>query len=227
MVTQLIESFSGSLGELLTEMLRAHWPTLLVIGLISILGRILRRPSVKGKVGEMKVDLLTLRKLDKRLYTAFHDLYLPRPDGKGTTQIDHVVTSPFGIFVIETKNMTGWIFGDEESRWWTQSIYGKKSRFQNPLHQNSLHLRALAKALEVPHEQFHNLVFFVGDTTLKTELPPCVAEGGFLSLIRSYQTSLLSVDRLKKINEMLEAGQSGMDRKRAQKEHVANLAARR
>jgi restriction system protein len=61
------------------------------------------------------VGLAVLRRLDSRLYRVFHDLYLPRPDGKGTTQIDHVVVSRYGIFVIETKNMTGWIFGDANS----------------------------------------------------------------------------------------------------------------
>jgi len=70
---------------------------------------------------------MTLNKLDRKQYAVFHDLYLPRPDGKGTAQIDHVVVSPFGIFVIETKNMAGWIFGDERSRQWTQSIYGNQT----------------------------------------------------------------------------------------------------
>jgi hypothetical protein len=45
--------------------------------------------------------------------------------------------------VIETKNYKGWILGDEKQRQWMQQIYGKKNRFQNPLHQNQLHVRAL------------------------------------------------------------------------------------
>jgi hypothetical protein len=70
------------------------------------------------------------------------------PSQGSTTQIDHVLVSVYGIFVIETKNMKGWIFGDERSAQWTQSIFGKKSRFQNPLRQNYRHVKALAEFSE-------------------------------------------------------------------------------
>ncbi len=53
------------------------------------------------------------------------------------TQLDHVVVSRFGVFVIETKNYRGWIFGSEKQPQWTQQIYRQKNRFQNPLHQNA------------------------------------------------------------------------------------------
>lgn len=49
-------------------------------------------PKIKGWLGERAV-VRGLRQLDPEHYQAFHDLYLPRPDGKGATQIDHVVVS--------------------------------------------------------------------------------------------------------------------------------------
>lgn len=69
-------------------------------------------------------------------YVRFHDVMLPTPDG--TTQIDHVFVSRFGVFVVETKNMAGWIFGSERGRRWTQVLPGgRKTSFQNPLRQNA------------------------------------------------------------------------------------------
>ena len=76
--------------------------------------------------------------LSKATYRRFHDVVIRAPDG--TTQIDHVIVSPYGIFVIETKNMQGWIFGNAYHDNWTQTIYRHKSQFQNPLRQNYRHL---------------------------------------------------------------------------------------
>src|SRR5574338_503996 len=62
---------------------------------------------------------------------AYHLLnHLTLPVGDGTTQIDHVLVSRFGVFVIETKHYSGWIFGSPEDRYWTQSQLRGKHRFQ-------------------------------------------------------------------------------------------------
>ena len=59
---------------------------------------------MKGKWGERRVQTTIGRRLNYRTYPSLHDLTLPTPDG--TTQVDHVVVSRFGIFVIETKNLS-------------------------------------------------------------------------------------------------------------------------
>lgn len=94
-------------------------------------------------------------------------------------------------FVIETKNYAGWIFGGEHSRYWTQVIYSKKSRFQNPLYQNAMHVRALAIATGLPRDCFHNLVYFAGDATLKTAPPPKVLTEGLASYIRGHRIAVI------------------------------------
>lgn len=63
-------------------------------------------------------------------YTVLNDVILPTQ--AGTTQINHIVVSPYGVFDIETKNYKGWIFGGVKSTQWTQNIYGRKSNFMNP-----------------------------------------------------------------------------------------------
>jgi restriction system protein len=104
----------------------------------------------KGWLGEKGAQVGMWLWLDARVYRRVHDLIIP--SGEGTAQIDHVIVSVHGIFVVETKNMKGWIFGDERSSQWTQSVFGRKSRFQNPLHQNYRHVKALAEFLNVPEQ---------------------------------------------------------------------------
>ena len=94
------------------------------------------------------------------------------PIGDGTTQIDHILISRFGVFVIETKHYTGWIFGDASSPKWTQVVYHNKSRFQNPLHQNLKHVKTVRNTLDfLPAEDVHSIVVFTGDAHFKTSRP--------------------------------------------------------
>ena len=110
------------LSPILIFMISYLWIPLLLIGAIIIQ---LNYPTIKGAAGERHVNRL-LGKLGPN-YSIYHDLYVPNDKG-GTTQVDHVVTSPFGIFVIETKHYKGWIFGKEHQRYWTQVIYKRKEK---------------------------------------------------------------------------------------------------
>ena len=65
---------------------------------------------MKGYIGELLLGLQTRLTLDRATYLRMHNVTLSIRDG--TTQIDHVILSMFGIFVLETKDMWGWIFGD-------------------------------------------------------------------------------------------------------------------
>jgi restriction system protein len=94
--------------------------------------------------------------------------------GEKTSQIDHILVTETGIFVIETKHYTGWIFGDERGDQWTQVIYRKKSRFQNPVRQNYGHVKALQALFDLPVGAFESLVVFTGDAEFKTDLGPTV-----------------------------------------------------
>ena len=128
-------------------------------------------PALKGRYGE-KMVMQTLKNLDSKEYTIFHDLYVPTK--KGTSQIDHVVISHKGIFVLETKNYTGWIFGNENSQNWTQVIYKRKEKFYNPIWQNFGHLQALKEYLgeATPHNlPFSSIIVFSNEATFKFKEP--------------------------------------------------------
>lgn len=76
--------------------------------------------EVKGRQGERLVRSTFSRYLNSQTYIGFHDLIIPFRNT--TTQIDHVYVSIFGIFVLETKNYSGWIFGGEKQVKWTQTL---------------------------------------------------------------------------------------------------------
>ncbi|WP_237981997.1 nuclease-related domain-containing protein [Bacillus thuringiensis] len=103
-------------------------------------------PKWKGKAGEKLVKRI-FGKLDPTSYYVLHDVMVHTEYGD-TTQIDHIVIAETGVFVIETKNYEGWIFGSEKSARWTQGIFRKKSSFQNPFRQNYKHIKAMEWVME-------------------------------------------------------------------------------
>ena len=168
--------------------------------------------ALKGAVGEAKVAFGSLLTLPPSKYRRFNDVTLPSPHG-GTTQIDHVFVSRFGVFVIETKNMSGWIYGHTRDRHWTQVFPTRKRSFQNPLHQNYRHVKAVEGVLEhlgVPPSRFvHSVVAFVGDARIKTAalLPRNVTTGnGWARQVRSFRQRTLSEDHVRAICRAMSSG---------------------
>jgi hypothetical protein len=116
----------------------------------------------------------------------------------GTTQIDHILVSRFGVFVIETKDYRGWIFAGSGDRQWTQVLYKKKFRFQNPLLQNHRHLRAVQELLDfLPLEAIRPVVVFTGSAEFKTNVPVGVfALPEFLAYVEDHITEVMSINRV-------------------------------
>jgi len=116
----------------------------------------------------------------------------------GTTQIDHVLVSTKGVFVIETKHYSGWIFGSEKSDQWTQVLYRIKSRFQNPIHQNYRHVKAIQQMLDfLPKEQIHSIVVFSGSATFKSSIPNGVIYlSQLVYLLNTFQEDVISLNRV-------------------------------
>ncbi len=159
---------------------------------------------MKGKIGEGIINLTNAATLDKAIYTPLKNVTLSLSDGS-TTQIDHIIVSPYGIFVIETKNMSGWIFGGEHQKEWTQQLFKHKFRFQNPLHQNYRHLRALEETLGLPLTAFISVVTFVGDCEFKTPMPSNVFRGmSYTRYIRSYTQEKLDPVQMRQVLNRLQ-----------------------
>ena len=84
------------------------------------------------------------------------------------TELDVLMLHERGVFVFESKNYSGWIFGSEGQRMWTQSLNrATKERFYNPVMQNAAHVRALSKRLVVPERDFVSYIVFSDRCELK------------------------------------------------------------
>ncbi len=156
-----------------------------------ILIAFLKSATFKGWLGEKFVSKKASLHLPSCTYHAFHNVTIP--DGSDTTQIDHIYVARFGVFVVETKNMSGWIFGSEQQAQWTQSIYKNKFKFQNPLRQNYKHIKTLENLLQLPASKMHTVIVFTGDSTIKTALPKCVCTlANFTGYIKSFTESVMT-----------------------------------
>jgi len=166
---------------------------------------IFKSPWFKGYIGEVIVNFTINIRLDKDDYHLIKNVTLPTEDG--TTQIDHILVSSKGIFVLETKNMKGWIFGSEKQRHWTQKIFKHTSKFQNPLHQNYKHTKTLSSCLDIPDSKIFSVIVFVGDSEFKTEMPENVTyAGGFIRYINSKQETILSATEIRLAIQKIETG---------------------
>jgi restriction system protein len=146
------------------------------------------------------------------------------PGARGTTEIDQLIVSKFGIFVVELKDRSGWIFADANAAHWTAVHFGRKFRFQNPLRQNYGHVKALEAFLRVDPEVLHSVVVFRGSFEFKTPIPEGVLCGSYWPWIESRRDIVLDdadVDRIVKSLQS-EAGQGWL----AGRRHAQSVRAR-
>lgn len=199
------EIFFTSIAEILKQLLFSkEFPWILSI-FLSIFILKWQYPKLKGAFGEWKVK----RQLSKLGgdYTSFHDIYIPKSNGS-YTQVDHIVTSPYGIFVIETKHYQGWIFGEELKVNWTQVIYNKKSKMYNPIRQNYGHVQALKSFLNVSDDELYkSIVAFSTQATFKFKQPFKTAKvihfPQLLKTIQSFHNQKITLETLVTINGQL------------------------
>jgi len=174
-----------------------------------------------GWLGEKMVQFNLWLKLDEKIYHRCHNVIIQ--SANGTTQIDHILVSVYGVFVVETKNFNGWIFGNEDDAQWTQSFPGRnKFGFQNPLRQNYRHTKCLAEYLGLSDEVFHSVVFFIGECQIKTALPPNVMTHGAAAYIKSFTQLLLTPAEVQGVVEELR----GNKRVQSHSAHMKSLTNR-
>ena len=170
------------------------------------------RPHIKGRVGEVKTQLSQKIFLDSKVYTSFNNFIVQ--DESGSTQIDHIIVAKYGVFVVETKDWSGWIFGNERDEKWTQNIFGAKTRFQNPLRQNYRHKMSLSKYLEIDDEKIHSIVMVWGECVFKTKKPAKVILGGIqgcTNYIMSFSEVVFTDEEVMDICSKLKSGKAEMN----------------
>lgn len=192
---------------------------LLVVGMLSVLQR------QKGWLGEKVVSAL-LRKhfTEKSGYYILDDVYLP--DGDATTQIDHLVVSRYGVFVIETKNWGGTVYASAADKNWTVFYGRSKKSVQNPLRQNFKHMKIFSEITGIPENVIIPLIVVCGRTKFKTPLPDGVVYPPDIpSFFKRFSDCRIHDKQVPDVLQVIKEWQASVPPE-VKKNHVANLQKR-
>lgn len=191
-----------------------EWDISTAFFLAVILALTVFRAKFKGDIGELAVAYM-LRDLDKEKYKIIHDIKLNNMGGStSTTQIDHIVISTYGIFVIETKAYKGKIYGKEKSPTWTQYLSNQKNNFMNPIFQNYAHIRAIESILEdsYPEMTYYSIIAFSGEANIDsievTNAKVCKIKYVSEAIKDLSTEEVISGEDIRKIIEVLEKNKS-------------------
>ncbi|MDU2123184.1 MAG: NERD domain-containing protein [Clostridium celatum] len=193
---------------------------LIIVLVVIVLIVKFKSPNIKGSIGERKVSK-ALNILDNNEYKIINNLMI-RTD-RGTTQIDHVVISVYGIFVIETKNYQGFIFGNENDDKWKQVIDKRSYKFRNPIMQNYGHVVSLRKRLNLDKDLLVvSLIAFTNRASLRVNTQtPVMYDNNIVNYIRSYREKVISENYMMRL--YYDLLMSNIDSKDTRKEHVENI----
>ncbi len=129
---------------------------------------VLKHGSDTGEIGEWLTEY-ALKSLGGE-YLIFRNLYLPYR-GR-TSELDILFLHERGIYILESKNYSGWIFGRQTDKYWTQCLNKKeRNRFYNPILQNQTHIKALSQYLSLPGDSIKSIIVFSERCELKS-VPP-------------------------------------------------------
>lgn len=188
--------------------------------------------STPGDRGEYAV-MRQLRRLSDEQYFVINDLLFRKSNG-ATIQIDHIVVSPYGVFVIETKNISGYIYGTENANQWLRRWKGyapggfykeNELSFDNPLRQNDIHIEALSDRLgagmQIP---YYSIIAFSPEATLrvKTDKQNIIYWSEIRNYIRQYDKAIMSIEEAKNIYENIVALNIANSEVRSQHAESAN-----
>lgn len=193
-----------------------------------------RKAVRKGELGEYKIDI-QLEQLPTD-YRFISDILIRTK--KGLTQIDHVIVTPVGIFVIETKNYLGKIYGKQFDKDWTQYNNGQKTYFYNPIKQNYGHVMALMELLKAHSTVgIQSIISFTRRCELRIDLDLRTADSDVTvvydtdltnalmkkvrAITQSMKDNLLSTDDIIKIHHTLE--DANIKDPEIRKQHISEI----
>ncbi len=186
------------------------------------------RAEAIGDSGEKRVSSI-LEDLDCTDYMVYNDLLVR--NGNHTTQVDHIVISRYGVFVLETKNVHGKVYGGGNAEFWKQYLpapgyvrYGftQEHQLRNPIWQNDGHIKTLRKLVFGNDIPIYGIVIFPNDTYINVKAEqPVLNMCNVVPYIKQYQDVVLSSDQMgfyrRRIFEVISTAES--DRK----EHLGNV----
>ena len=161
------------------------------------------RAEALGDFGEKRVSSF-LEDLDCEDYRVFNDLLIR--DGKYTTQVDHIIISRYGVFVLETKNVHGKVYGGGNAEFWKQYLpdlgykrfgFTQEHQLRNPIWQNEGHIKTLLRLVFDNDVPVYGIVVFPNDADLMiTAEKPVLHMRDVVPFIKQYRNVVLSSDQM-------------------------------
>ena len=186
---------------------------LLLVIVFVLIGFIAARygARIKGALGEWALNRVLVSELPAS-YQHYRNLVIPAEKGD-FTEVDHLVLSPFGIFVIEVKNYRGWIFGSERQPQWTVQHFRSKHQFMNPLHQNYKHTEAVKQLLGLSGQDgdsVHSIVAFSLRAQFKFQIPQNVMYTDLVGdYINRFTQPCFTDEQIRQFNARLNMAKAG------------------
>lgn len=193
---------------------------IIIIAIVVVLIIVLLK---KRKVKDINLGEEEVKKVLSKIsgYKLLNDIMIRKENG--TSQIDHILVGKKGVFVIETKDYSGTIRGEEYSKYWTQSINKRKNHFYNPIRQNYGHVKSVEKLIK-EKDIYISLIVFTNKSKLKglkTETP-VIQVKKLKKFIRKYKSNIkLSNDQIEDIYKSLKRG--NVQSSRARRKHVKRI----
>lgn len=220
-LTALFAPVLAFLGSILAMLLLF---VVVLVSLVFVVGRYAAR--IKGALGEWVLHRVLVSELPAS-YQHYRNLVIPAEKGD-FTEVDHLVLSPFGIFVIEVKNYRGWIFGGEKQPQWTVQRFRSKHQFMNPLHQNYKHTQAVKQLLGLSgkdDDSVYSIVAFSLRAEFKFQIPANVMYTDLVGdYINRFTQPCFSDDQLRQFSARLNMAKAG--KKVLSKLHLAQVRKR-
>ena len=191
-------------------------PTNIIIFILLILVTIFYK-RIRGFMGEFWVKQ-ELKKLPKDKYIILNDIMIK--SSKGTHQIDYIIISKYGIFVVEMKNYYGLITGEEHQNKWIQHLGKNKYYFNNPIHQNYGHIKALEELLNFSEDKFISIICISNQAKIKVKAKNVTQLDFVNDLIKSYNNEII-IEDFSKIKNTIE--QNNITDKEIRKSHIKNI----
>ena len=158
--------------------------------------------------GELRQEI-RLDRLPRENYKSINNILIPNENK--TSQIDHLVISNYGIFIIENKNYQGHIYGKQYDKSWTQVIGKSRNTFYNPIAQNYGHIKAVENIIGENYKIYSIIVFGQKAVISKVDIDDrknikVINESQLLTTIQSFDKVLLSNEEVRMLfNKVLES----------------------
>lgn len=173
---------------------------------VAAVALIAKSRRLRNFTARFAVNVRATCSLDAKIYHAFPNLDI-RCQGRHE-HIDYVYVSRFGIFVVNTPNQQGRIWGDNGSGMWTQKLHKHYSTFPNPLLENQQYIQALANQLALPQRMFYSVVVFARSCQFQTMMPDNVVEASdFKEFVSQYHELVFTEEEVVDIKAKLETSE--------------------